>query len=191
MGDARDLVLAIVDSRNGILKGRTILQKLSFFVDDRLNIGIRFKPHFYGPYSEDIAEATASLVALDFLTETSEVIPLASSQDPTFDSRVYTYALTKAGRELIKERRKHVSLYKEVKEVVSQLEESGLKTWDAGSLSAAAKIVFILKTRERRELGNEEIARYANFLGWKLSKERVDELSKYLEKAGLIASANS
>ena len=75
----------------GLVNGRTRLQKTIYLLRERYHIPFRFhfKPYFYGPYSEDLADAVENLVALGMIEENRRY----------FDEDVieYSYKLTKRG----------------------------------------------------------------------------------------------
>ena len=51
---AENLILLILAQENGRLSGKTLLQKQAYFVSELLGFNLGFKPHYYGPYSEEI-----------------------------------------------------------------------------------------------------------------------------------------
>jgi uncharacterized protein YwgA len=74
--NVRDLVLAVVQGEpQQKMVGRTLLQKKVFFVNELLKGTIAFLPHYYGPYSREVASAVDSLVSAGLLTERPERFP--------------------------------------------------------------------------------------------------------------------
>lgn len=183
--DERDLILAVMSARRNEIRGRTVLQKLCYFVNEMLSLGVSYEPYFYGPYSEDIAVSVDSLVALDFVDEESEALPSTISDEPQFDKRVYTYRLSESGQKLVEGRKKRLEIYTRAKDIISRLEKSGLDLNDANTLSVAAKINLILKEK-RKSLTNHEISEIAGSLGWEISEELVGAVSDSLVKLGLV-----
>lgn len=188
--DARDLILAIISARGNEIRGRTVLQKLCYFVDEMLVLKIDYEPYFYGPYSEDIAVSMDSLVALDFVDEESEALPSTSSDEPLFDRKVYTYKLSKSGKTLVEGRKARLPIYSRTNEIINRLETSGLDLQDANMLSVAAKTYHILK-KKRKPLNNHEISEIASTLGWRISEELIERVSQSLLKLGLIRISTS
>lgn len=69
MNDAHEAA-AIVRDAGGSIIGRTRLQKIGFFLEAAgLGSGFQFRYKHYGPYSEELAAATAHAGALHLLTE--------------------------------------------------------------------------------------------------------------------------
>ena len=72
--DIKYIILTIINHNKGKFSGKTLLQKTIFFLNELLELGISFKPHYYGPYSSDVASSIADLTALGFLEEIEEII---------------------------------------------------------------------------------------------------------------------
>ena len=179
--DPRDLVLAVVAAR-GTVPGRTVLQKISYFLNTALDLRIGFKPYFYGPYSEELAVATDSLVGYGFLEEESLPLSVVKEDESDFDSRQYKYSLTARGKKLVEIRKEKIAEYKLIGEKISELKKSGLDLQSASFLAAVAKITFIVM-RENRRLSRNEISAIARDLGWKLSPQQIEQLLKFLTMA--------
>ena len=67
-----DLLLLLVVLRElGQVVGRTRLQKIVYLLREMYQIPFRFrfKPYFYGPYSEDLSDAIENLTALGVIEE--------------------------------------------------------------------------------------------------------------------------
>jgi hypothetical protein len=183
--DTRDLILATLYARDNKIRGRTVLQKLCYFVDEMLKLGIDYEPYFYGPFSEDVAISMDSLVALDFVDEESEALSSPTTEQPVFDRRVYKYQLSESGLKLIEGRKTKLDIYPRTKEIIQKLETSGLEIQDPMMLSVAAKTYHILKARKTK-LDNHEISEIANSLGWKISEDMIEQVAQSLEKLDLI-----
>lgn len=178
------LILAIVGySKNSTVPGRTLLQKTAYFVTEKLNQKIDFAPHYYGPYSEVVAQATDGLVAVGLLTENVEKL---SPFDPgaNFDARRFTYKLNHAGIEVLEELEKgeNGEEFRQVKKLVGEMEN--LAGRDYKYLSVAAKMHHILKRRPK-PITASEISREAGILGWKLSKPDIDGVIGFLQELKL------
>ena len=90
--DRLDLVLAIIDASGGAV-GRTELQKLGYFASLEAGLGgIRYKDHFYGPFSKEVAFGIEDTRAALLVNETVRSSPIES----------YAYSLTDDGREIVK-----------------------------------------------------------------------------------------
>src|SRR5438046_4670862 len=101
--DKSDAILATVALAGTPLHGRTTLQKLAYFESEAGLFHARFKPHYYGPYSQEVADAVEELVSLGYLKET--VTLLGEQQESWLAAvsggvRIYSYELTDEGRQL-------------------------------------------------------------------------------------------
>jgi len=181
--DPRDLVLAIVAfNKEGTVEGRTYLQKLAYFLNEKLELGVEFEPHYYGPYSDPIAMATNTMVALGFLDEKDERFPAGPTD--IFEPRRYTYQLTPAGHTILAELkswdRTLFANIKEAMEAITAKEECNYEF-----LSRAAKMFHLLKSQDKPMKGSE-LSGAAKDLGWKLSKEDIDRAAQFLGELRLI-----
>ncbi|MFA5122956.1 hypothetical protein [Zavarzinia sp.] len=69
LDDARR-VTAIVSDAGGQIVGRTRLQKIAFFLEQAgFGAGFQFRYKHYGPYSEQLAQATQLASIMRFITE--------------------------------------------------------------------------------------------------------------------------
>lgn len=48
---------------------RTVIQKLCYLLKINGTIDVEFRPHYYGPYSDDVQESLSSLIGLGFMDE--------------------------------------------------------------------------------------------------------------------------
>ncbi|TSA42730.1 hypothetical protein D4R54_02140, partial [archaeon] len=64
-----DAVLLLVQANGGRVDGRTTIQKLTYFTQLLVPLSreFKFRPHFYGPYSAELAGSLDSLVAIRFM----------------------------------------------------------------------------------------------------------------------------
>jgi len=162
-------VLCIVrSSRNNTLQGRTLLQKAIYFLNETMDLGIRYRPHYFGPFSEDVANTIASLVAVGALREMVECLP--ASSDP-FDGCRYTYILTELGR-LMLEQEPDGDLESACREILGE-------TDDYSELAAAAKLHHIIK-RHGGDFSYEAVMANAHDLGWKLQPRQIENAARLL-----------
>lgn len=88
------LLMSLVHLSDGEkIEGRKRLQKLVCVLKHKYKIpfSYKFKPYYYGPYSEGLTEAVDTLVGLDYLRETKETLNYGISK--------YTYVLTDSGKD--------------------------------------------------------------------------------------------
>jgi len=68
------LLLATLYHRKSSLKGRTRFQKTIFLLKEKFDVdfSFKFRPYYYGPYSEDLADFISILEAVGLLEEIPE-----------------------------------------------------------------------------------------------------------------------
>ncbi len=87
-----DLFLLLIVLRSmGQIAGRTRLQKIIYLLRQRYQVpfSFRFKPYFYGPYSEELSDAVENLVALGMIEENRRYLDEGVIE--------YSYKLTRRG----------------------------------------------------------------------------------------------
>ena len=180
----RDVVLAIAAySRSEKIEGRTLLQKLAYFLNELAKLDIPFEPGYYGPYSEAIANATDSLVTLGFLKETEERYPGGPSN--VFEPRKYTYKLTEDGKTVFENvAAQDAPFFSSLQEAMSRI--TGSEECDYVFLSIAAKMAHILKSQKPESMSKDEIMSVARELRWELSEESIEKAADFLIGLGLV-----
>jgi len=164
-------VLTIVaNCPKGKVPGRTILQKLGYFCTAILGLEIRYRPHFFGPYSDAVADATATLQALGFLEESFQNVGGSTRHD---------YRVTVGGESVLASPYKNQPEMAKVSALVSRITKT--PGWDdVQIISAAAKVDLIL-SRSGKAMTDHAIVREAGNLGWDLTKDAVDDVLDFLE----------
>jgi uncharacterized protein YwgA len=174
-------LLAVSEEKEGCLEGRTLLQKKLYFFSVLMREDFQFRPHYYGPYSENVADAVDSLVSAGFLKEQTAVFP---APNVFGEGRRYSYTITPDGKQLL--------------EFMSSNKIDGFDKWqgalrrinsheissDFNLLSIAAKMHYILS--EDKKLSANNICNKAKELGWQITVEQIDKVAKYLVELGLI-----
>ena len=176
-----DIILTVVKHNKEKFIGKTLLQKTIFFLNELLGLNISFKPHYYGPYSFEVAVAIENLVALGFLKETEEVFPVWNVWG---EVKRYIYELTDDGKEILRDIEYNNPT--EYKDVLAKLDLMGTysESKDYDKLSKAAKIYHIVKIKD--ELTKSEIEKEAAKLGWHLKPEEINAMTSFLEKLDLV-----
>lgn len=154
---------------------RTVIQKLCYFLKVKGIIDVEFRPHYYGPYSDDVQESLSSLVGLEFIDE--ELERSSSSQ-----WRRYTYTTTEDGKKILEKLNKSPE-YNKAKEIIEKCKK--ISDFDLYVLAAAAKVYYILE-RKGKEMYESQIYEEAERLGWEInnrSKEKVIYLLEALDLA--------
>ncbi|RPH96681.1 hypothetical protein EHM69_00590 [candidate division KSB1 bacterium] len=182
LNDIIPLVLAAANGL-GVEPNRTQLQKLIYFATDMLGCAPVHRPHYYGPYSPDVSEATLDLVDSDVVIEDCQV-----SYGP-FDAneiRQYSYSLTDLGKDvvlLVKNESPDES--GNIRNLVLKLLKNGGK--DTKALAIAAKVHYILNRNQRLAPSNsEEIVKHAARLGWEIDENDVAGAIEFLSKTNLL-----
>lgn len=175
-----DLILIVIDHNKGKFIGRTLLQKAIFFINELADQNISFRPHYYGPYSSEVAVALENLVGIGFLNETGE--RFSGGWNVWGEVKRYTFELTGEGKEIVQTIKK-TNEYKDIKKTLKKLGEFA-ESKDYDKLSKAAKIYHIVKSKGKITEAN--IKKEASRLGWFLKHEEIDEMSSLLEKLNLI-----
>lgn len=168
--DEFDGILLLLDAAGGQISGRTTIQKLGYFSTVTGPIRAHYRPHYYGPYSADVAGAIQTLVSYGFIEERVET---PGSPGATPDWKRYTYALTDDGRRLIPDlKQEYAQGAEEVGKIVCICKDAA--NLDSKTLSWAAKIHYI-RTREERRMTSDEIREIARTLNWDLSEDQIQK----------------
>ena len=185
MLDIDALVLAAMEASGGIVQGRTRLQKLVYFASELLQINCGYRPHYYGPYSSDVAAHVSSQVSRGVLSEVLETFATNEPQFPGNDGelRRYTYVLTpdgKAALEWHKERQGQA--FDGALAIMRGLTDSGV---DYRVLCYAAKLLHVLAA-ERKPLTWAAAKERARNLGWDMTESEVAQGIELLTTMQLV-----
>lgn len=182
---ARAILFTLANQEGGEIAGRTLFQKVIYFENVMLGLGIEFVPYYYGPYSREVTEEIEGLVAAGLVEE--EVVRRYPPLDfgGTQESRLYVYRLTDKGRNVVRfweEQDPHLA--GQIKSVVKRMGESGgLPSGKA--LSIAAKMDHILRLAGKR-VTVEEIRKEAQAIGWEISPKEAEQAIAFLADLGLV-----
>lgn len=174
------ILLAVGEEKSGELRGRTLLQKKLYFASILADENFGFRPHYYGPYSRQVADAVDTLVNNGFLRERIDVF--AGEPNLFGEWRRHSYELTDDGRRLLEA----VTVEEDAARWKTALEKinSHQFTEDFNLLSIAAKVATIL--HEAGLASIEEIKLKAEEYGWELSPQEIDRVGEFLEYLGLV-----
>lgn len=181
--NAKETVLLILSGYGGSVAGKTMLQKVGYFVDVVLDLDLRFNAHYYGPYSPVIEQAIAELKSLEFITEQRIGFGVANSSG-FGELKRFDYRLTQDGDMIV------AHILKKQKEEAQAILDLIEKIRSAGdpdyiSLSIAAKSFFILRKQERA-MAPGEIILAAKGFDWKLREEDIEKALALLQKLDLV-----
>ncbi len=170
--DEFDGVLAMLNAVGGQIPGRTTIQKLGYFATLRDAIRAHYRPHYYGPYSADIAGAIQTLVSYGFIEERVETAVAPESATTSDDWKRYTYSLTTDGEGLVQRLEKeHASEFRKIEGIVSICRDTA--NLDSKTLSWAAKIHYI-RTLEKKDMSHDDIQETARTLNWDLTENQIE-----------------
>lgn len=189
---SRNILLYMISCAGGKITGRTAIQKLAYFLSVSGILPIRFRPHFYGPYSAEITEILDQLVEVHVLDETTE---RSSVNSPQFiDWKKYQYSLTSEGNAYLK----HITMDScdetQITNIVQICDrETG---YDISVLSCAAKVHYIITNHPDQEFKPEKqlskddlytsIQKIALDLNWKLSDSQINQSLSLLHSLNFL-----
>lgn len=178
----RDFVLFAHAAFNGGISGRTALQKTVYFLGVMLEEDQGFSPHYYGPYSAQVAEANSELKSLNYLKENVNVY---GCNHQGFEMARYDYSLTEDGKKLLERKKiKYPAEWERIRECANAIQSAGNLNYM--ELSLAAKSYFIL-TREgsKGTVTTNTIKSIAKKLGWSINEAELDRAIDFLDEIKL------
>lgn len=186
--DARDFVAMTLLASGGQVQGKTKLQKLVYFVgvltDSLEELG--YRPHFYGPYSDDVAYAITQLKAIGAL---DQVVSEWGYDRSGFEVRRYDFKLNDPGKTYAAGvSQRCPDLWRRVQKAVQAYNEAGDKDYVA--LSIAAKTYFLLG-HKKAPATDEELTQLASQFGWTVSVDQVRQAAEYLSRLHLIEPSSN
>ena len=175
--DLPDAIIVTLGVAGDKITGRTTIQKLVYFETVSGLVAAEYRPHYYGPYSSEVAGTLQELSALGFIEETIETRETTDFPVPD-DWRRYCYELNDDGKEFLDtvqgqfpEDYDKISKLVEICKVQSNL--------NPVILSWAAKVNYIA-FHEGKSLESDEIRSKAEDLKWDLSPEQIEKAKKLL-----------
>ena len=168
---------------NGIIEGKTLLQKVVYFVNEKLGLNLRFVPYYYGPYSEEVTMAIEEMIGVGMIKEDVETYP-STPWLKQFEPKLYRYELNEFGlkfADIVK--KEHLEQATQIENVINEIRQVFQN--NVKLLSVAGKMFNILKLKGK-PMTADDILNEAKILGWKISKADAEEAILALEKIGLI-----
>src|SRR5437016_5692802 len=159
--NATEFLLSLIDASNGIVQGRTLLQKKAFFVSilSGIDPNLGFDAHYYGPFSSNVESTITTLRNLGFLQESSTGFGVVSGG---FEMKRYDYSLTDDGKALL-QRLRPSKEYVAIRESVRRITAAGDPNYV--ELSIAAKAFFLLRKKDR-QMSVPELQEEAGRFNW-------------------------
>jgi uncharacterized protein YwgA len=178
----RDIVLLIDHAAGDTVAGRTVMQKLAYFVSVALRSSLGHRPHFYGPFSTKVEDAVGNAVLAGELHVSVERL-LHWRGGP--EVRKYTYDLTPAGKERVDSLiENNPADWDHVRDAVRAIREV-LPSLEQTTLSSAAKTHLIISGSEQGVIA-DDIPSMAERLGWELDAGQVETTLRLLEELKLV-----
>jgi uncharacterized protein YwgA len=178
MFDARQVVLLVVNDVGHRRNGKTFIQKVCFFVGKRTGHTLGFGPHFFGPYSDDVAGDLAFLVGGGLVTESRHGRGVIG--DVGWEVAHVDYRLTDKGQEAVRFLdAKYPTESAQVRSAIRQVLGAG--SLDYIELSVAAKAAWILEEKGK-SLNLDNIANVAGRFRSPVSPSQVERATEFLRK---------
>lgn len=181
--NAYDFVHLALLAVGGVIRGKTKLQKTVYFLGVLTNCvdKLGYRAHYYGPYSEEVADAMRRLTALGFVDQ--NVVGGGAVNDFGFEVARYDYCLNDHGRAVAQVKAKqHSQLWNDLHDATKRLH--GADDLDYMKLSIAAKTYFLLDKKDRAT--KSELVSVARRFGWSVNEDEIQEAGTYLVSLGLV-----
>ena len=178
-----DFVLLAIHAMDGKIQGKTKLQKIVYFLGNLTGQldELGYRPHYYGPYSQEVADSVGSLKYLGFIDQNI----LGYSRDQRgFEVRRYDYSLTDDGMQIVNELiDSEADLWNRINAAATILRKA--RDLDYMKLSVAAKTFYMLGENKAKP-NIDYLVEAAKHFGWKVTQSEVEEAHRFLGDLGLI-----
>jgi uncharacterized protein len=182
--ETKDFVQLAMLAMGSEIQGKTKLQKTVYFLglmtgclDD-----LAYRPHFYGPYSNEVTGAIDWLQTIGAIDQRSSSV--GSVDHAGFEIRRYDFLLNEEGKRFVESTaRRHPELWKKIDDAATRLKRAGDINY--AKMSIAAKTFFMLKETDG-QASDSDLARLASRFGWEVTLNEVKEAVAYLRQIGLL-----
>src|SRR5438552_6739758 len=167
--DPGNAILVVVQDTPKGRATRTALQKVLYFGHVKGLVKTSFEPHYYGPYSSEIASRLEDLTSVGLVKE--NVISWTEPSSP-WESRKYEYSLsTELGKMegILREDEHNQAVH--LRQILATCDK--ITELEPDRLSAAAKVCHILR-ETGKPLHDAEVRKEAHKLGWRLTDAEVE-----------------
>lgn len=180
--DVSDAIITVVKVAGDNILGRTAIQKIVYFLSVFEIVDVKYRPHYYGPYSADVASSTQMLASIDFLNETVETSRTTGYSVPDNWKR-YHYSLSSEGEQFVKElMRSNIADFNEISRIIKICKDT--VNFNPDILSWAAKVNYIL-SKKKEAMNYDAITSTAGSFGWDLSSEQIEMALELLQSLDL------
>jgi uncharacterized protein len=181
--DAKDFVTLTLLVADGEIQGNTKLQKMVFFyglMTEKLE-ELGYRPHFYGPYSDDVAAAVTQLRTIGAIDQN---VTDWGYDRCGFEVKRFDYRLNDPGRVYAEDvARRHPDLWEKIQAASQVYNRAGDRDYMA--LSIAAKTYFLLG-QKKAPASDAELTQLASRFGWKVTPAQVAGAVDYLVHLELV-----
>ena len=177
--NAYDVVHLALHAIGGEIKGKTKLQKTVYFLGllSGMDEDLGYRPHFYGPYSADVAGAAQRLRALGFANQTSA--GFGSVDSAGFEVARYDLSLTEEGKQMAEAKAKeNPDEWKRIEQAAQKIKDA--KEQDYMKLSVAAKTKFMLG-QQTGATRLADLVTQAQGFGWSITTDEVHDAALVLQ----------
>lgn len=168
----------------GTIKGRTKLQKTIYFLglltDSLEDLG--YRAHYYGPYSDAVADAINRMKSLGFIQEST--LGVGAVNAAGFEIARHDFTLTAEGLRVAGNKAdKNPDAWGKIESAVGLFTAAG--DLDYMEMSVAAKTIYMLSTKEKPATPSE-LCESARALGWNPDQEEITRSIGFLKKLDLV-----
>jgi uncharacterized protein YwgA len=170
MMDVPDAIIVTLGAAADNVIGRTAIQKLIYFESIFNLVDANYRPHYYGPYSSEIAGTIQEFAALGFVEEKVETRE-TTGYSVSDEWKRYCYKLTNEGSDFLSAVKKDdPETFEKISEIVRTC---GRKSkFNPKTLSWAAKVHYIA-SHNNTAMDFKEIISNAKEMGWNLTEENI------------------
>ncbi len=180
--DVSDAIIMVVKVAGDNILGRTAIQKIVYFLSVFEIVDVKYRPHYYGPYSADVASSTQMLASIDFLNETVET-PRTTGYSVPENWKRYHYSLSSEGEQFVKElMRSNIEDFNEISRIIKICKDT--VNFNPDILSWAAKVNYIL-SKKKEPMTYDAIISTAGSFGWDISSEQIEMAIELLQSLDL------
>jgi hypothetical protein len=183
MMDVPDAIIVTLGAAADNVIGRTAIQKLIYFESIMNLVDANYRPHYYGPYSSEIAGTIQELTALGFVEEKLETKE-TTGYFVSDEWKRYCYRLTNEGSGFLSAAKKDdPETFDKIFEVVRIC--GWISNFNPKILSWAAKVHYI-ESHNDTTMDSKEIISNAKEMGWELTEENIKIAIDLLDDLKLI-----
>ena len=183
MMDVPDAIIVTLGALSDKIVGRTAIQKLIYFEMVFGLVDANYRPHYYGPYSSEVAGTIQELAALGFVEERIETRE-TTGYTVSDEWKRYCYELTNDGLGFLEAVKKEdPEIYDRISRIVETC--GGRSKLNPQILSWAAKVHYIA-SHEEKAMEFKDIISNAKEFKWSLTEENIKVAVELLNDLGLI-----